>query len=95
MTTNFQKLLRKHAIDPAYDDTADYFFGHVDCFLSAAAKAIMADGLPRESVMALYITHAFHIMKFDKPVPAWKQIDELILQTVLRHLSEGDPRKAV
>jgi len=94
MTTNLQILLKKHALDPAYDDTEDYFFGHVDCFLSAAAKAVMADGLPREKVMRLFISHAFEIMRFDRPVREWKQAEDTILQTVLVRLSEGDSRKA-
>lgn len=94
MTTIFQTLLKKHAVASAYDDTEDYFFGHVDCFLSAAAKAIIADGLPREKVMRLLISHAFEIMRFDRPVREWKQAEDTILQTVLARLSDGDSRKA-
>jgi hypothetical protein len=76
MTTNFQKLLQDKAGDSLFDGKGDeehdghfYLIGGFDCFLSSAAEALAADGVKRQTIMNLFITHALEVMQKTPGIP--------------------------
>jgi hypothetical protein len=69
MTTNFQKLLRDKADSTLFSGKGDgerdgkyYLANEFDCFLSAAAEAVAADGIDRKTIMRLFISHALEVL---------------------------------
>jgi hypothetical protein len=60
MTTNFIKLLQKHAENTLYD--GPYLAGAFECFLGLAGRTVVADGLNRDTVAFLLISNALGVL---------------------------------
>jgi hypothetical protein len=87
MTTNFQKLLQKHAKKALYDgpDAA----GGFDYFLSLAAEAVVADGLDRDTVAFLLISNALRVL--NEEVVARANVDRVLQIAQMLHDDYEDP----
>ena len=69
----------------------------LDCFLTSAARAVVADGIDRQTLMKLFINHALEVLNTAPGVtpPVKKKNAEQVLQYALAlHSDFDDPKKA-
>jgi len=104
MTTHFQRLLKDQAGSPLFSGQGDgikdgryYLINGFDYFLASAAKAIVADGVDRRTIMKLFVNHALEVLDNAPGVtpPVKKQNAEQVLQYALAlHSDFDDPKQA-
>jgi hypothetical protein len=72
--------------------------GGFDCFLSSAAEALAADGVKRQTIMNLFITHALEVLQKTPGIPRippnTKKNADTVLQAALHlHSLYDDPER--
>jgi hypothetical protein len=99
MTTHLQALLRSRADSTLFSGRGDgerdgrsYLVNGFDCLLAGMAEALVKDGVDRETIMSLFVSHAQEVL--DKGakhgIPDSRKNAGLVVQKALRQRSIYD-----